>query len=80
MSGDWREVRDDVGVSDVTFHALRHTHVSMSIDAGIDVVNIAQGIGHASPVITLKIHGHLFRKRDEVSAAAINAEPASLGQ
>ena len=68
------------GVGHVTWRALRHTHVSMLIDAGIDVVKIAKRIGHANPSITLKIYAKEFRKRDEVSAAAINAALTCLGQ
>lgn len=79
LSGDWREVRELADVGDVTWHALRHTHVSMLIDAGIDVGKIAKRIGHANPSITLKIYAKEFRKRDEVSAAAINAAVANLG-
>jgi integrase len=62
----------------VTFHALRHTHASHLIDAGIDVVMISRRLGHASPTITLKIYAHLFRKRDDKSAPAINAAVANF--
>jgi integrase len=62
----------------VTFHALRHTHASHLIDAGIDVVKISKRLGHASPLITLQVYAHLFRKRDDKSTAAINAAVALL--
>jgi len=29
-------------------------------------------LGHSSPTVTLQIYAHLFRKRDDKSAAAIN--------
>ena len=64
----------------VTFHALRHTHASHLIDAGIDVVKISRRLGHASVDITLRVYAHLFRKRDDKSSAAINAAVASLFQ
>jgi integrase len=64
----------------VTFHALRHTHASHLIDAGIDVVKISRRLGHASVDITLRVYAHLFRKRDDKSSAAINAAIASLFQ
>jgi len=41
----------------------------------IDMVRISKRIGLASPNITLAIYAHLFRKRDDVSAAAINGSP-----
>jgi len=42
LSGDWREVRDHAGAGDVTWHALRHTHASRLIDAGVDIVTISK--------------------------------------
>lgn len=79
LSGEWKEACVLVGLDPpVTFHALRHTHASQLIDAGIDVVKISKRLGHASPVITLQVYAHLFRKRDDVSAAAINAALGSL--
>jgi integrase len=57
----------------VTFHALRHTHASQLIDAGVDIVTISKRLGHAKPDITLRIYAQLFRKDDSKAAAAINA-------
>jgi integrase len=62
----------------VTFHALRHTHASRLIDAGLDVVTVSKRLGHSSPTVTLQIYAHLFRKRDDKSAAAINTAVASF--
>lgn len=77
FSKDWADVAASIGLP-VTFHALRHTHASHLIDAGIDVVKISRRLGHASPTVTLKIYAHLFRKRDDKSTAAINAAVDSL--
>jgi len=78
LSGDWREVREAAGVGDVTFHALRHTHASQLIEANVDIVTISKRLGHASPNITLQVYAHLFQKRDDKAAAAINAAFAGL--
>jgi integrase len=53
--------------------ALRHTHASQLIDAGVDIVTNSKRLGHAKPDITLRIYAHLFRKDDGKAAAAINA-------
>jgi hypothetical protein len=55
------------------FHALRHTHVSALIAAGLDVVAISRRVGHGSPVTTLRTYGHPFNKIDTAAAAAIEA-------
>jgi integrase len=78
FSKEWSDVAASIGLPEITFHALRHTHASHLIDAGIDVVKISRRLGHASPAITLKVHAHLFRRRDDKSSAAINAAVASL--
>lgn len=80
LSGEWKEACTLIGLDPpVTFHALRHTHASQLIDAGIDVVKISKRLGHANPTITLQVYAHLFRKRDDVSAEAINAALARIG-
>jgi len=69
LSRDWRRA----GVVDVNFHALRHTHASQLIAAGIDVVLISTRLGHASPNVTLGIYAHLFDHDDRRAADAVNA-------
>jgi hypothetical protein len=49
------------------------------IDANIDIVTISKRLEHAKPNIKLEIYAHLFRKRDDKAAAAINAALANIG-
>jgi integrase len=69
----WGELAAQMKMPEVTFHALRHTHASQLIDAGVDIVTISKRLGHAKPDITLRIYAHLFQKDDGKAAAAINA-------
>jgi integrase len=46
----------------VSFHALRHTHVSALIAAGLDVVAVSRRIGHANPTVTLNTYGHFVQE------------------
>jgi len=73
VSAAWSDYAKQIGMPEVTFHALRHTHASQLIDAGVDIVTISKRLGHAKPDITLRIYAHLFRKDDGKAAAAINA-------
>lgn len=57
----------------ITFHALRHSHASALIAAGLDVVAVSRRLGHASPALTLNVYSHLFRDDDSGAAAAIEA-------
>jgi len=60
-------------MGEITFHALRHTHASALIDAGVDIVTISKRLGHAKPDVTLRVYSHLFRNDDRKAAEAINA-------
>jgi integrase len=79
ISTQWALAADRAGLGAVTFHALRHTHASQLIDAGVDIVTISRRLGHAGPNITLQIYAHLFRKSDDKAAQAINAALAGPG-
>jgi len=70
---NWSAVAKDIGFPGITFHNLRHTHVSQLIDENVDVVTISKRIGHASPEITLRTYAHMFNRDDSKAAAAINA-------
>jgi integrase len=60
------------------WHTLRHTHASMLIAAGVDIVTVSRRLGHASPNVTLGVYSHLFAKDDRAAAAAINAALAGM--
>jgi integrase len=73
VSAAWADLAKRIGMPQVSFHALRHTHASQLIDEGVDIVTISKRLGHAKPDITLRTYAHLFRKDDGKAAAAINA-------
>jgi integrase len=77
LSKEWAAVARSMGLL-VTFHALRHTHASMLIDAGIDIVKISKRLGHANVSTTLDVYSHLFAAREDKSAAAINSAVTAL--
>jgi integrase len=69
----WGRFAASIGMPEITFHALRHTHASQLIDAGVDIATISKRLGHATPGITLNVYAHRFRQDDGKAAAAINA-------
>jgi integrase len=74
----WGRAAASIGMPDITFHALRHTHVSMLIAQGVDLVTISTRLGHAKPNVTLAIYAHLFRNNDGRASEAINQALADL--
>ena len=74
ISRAWYEfIRRRPDLPHVTFHALRHSHASALIAAGLDIVSISKRLGHASPTITLNVYAHRFHANDEAAARAIDA-------
>lgn len=39
---------------------IRHSHASLLIDDGANVLAVAQRMGHTDPGVTLRVYGHLF--------------------
>lgn len=73
LSRDWCRLVKARKLPRVSFHALRHTHVSALIDAGLNVFSISRRIGHGSPAITLRVYAHKFKPRDTEAVDAIEA-------
>ena len=73
LTSDWARTCRKLGLPLVTFHALRHTHASALIAAGLDVLTISRRLGHANPTVTLNVYGHLFRQTDSAAADTIEA-------
>jgi integrase len=73
LSRDWGNVVRDRKLPRVMFHALRHSHASALIAAGLEVVTVSKRLGHGSPAITLTIYAHKFASKDTAAADAINA-------
>ena len=71
-SKDWSDTMTHFGMK-ITLHALRHTHASQLIAAGMDVVTVSRRLGHASPTITLGVYGHLFSNTDDRAAEIMEA-------
>ncbi|MEK4083798.1 site-specific integrase [Psychrobacillus sp. FSL K6-1415] len=51
-------------VPNIRFHDIRHTHASILISAGVDIVKISKRLGHANPKITLEFYAHLLPNTD----------------
>jgi len=62
---------------------LRHSHASLLIDRGANVLAVAQRMGHSDPSITLRVYGHLFAGVQESLTAELDelrkaTEPPAL--
>jgi len=67
----WSRVQADKKLPHVSFHALRHSHVSVLIRSSVDILTISRRLGHSKASITLDVYGHLISGADKDAADAI---------
>ena len=72
LTNEWLLATTAIGRR-TSLHALRHTHASNLIAAGIDILTISRRLGHAKPAVTLNVYGHLYASSDDRAAQAIEA-------
>jgi integrase len=61
------EVMTAAGLPHVSLHTLRHTHASILIREGVDILTISRRLGHSSAAITLGVYGHLVSSQDRAA-------------
>ena len=71
ISRSWRQTCKARKLPRVQFHALRHTHASTLIRAGVDVLTISRRLGHSRASMTLDVYGHLMEGADAAATKAI---------
>ncbi len=52
----------------ISFHALRHTHATMLLQAGVNVKAISERLGHAEISTTLDIYSHVLPPQQQEAA------------
>ena len=73
LSREWSRTIAAIGGRRISLQALRHTHASSLIAAGVDILTVSRRLGHANPTITLGVYGHLYGNTDDRAAQAIDA-------
>jgi integrase len=71
LSRDWRRTLRARKLPLVSFHALRHTHASMLLAAGVDVLTVSRRLGHSKAAMTLDIYGHVLEGGDRQATKAL---------
>ncbi|MEE9544053.1 MAG: site-specific integrase [Rhodospirillales bacterium] len=57
----------------VTFHGLRHTHITQLLKDGEHIKVVSERVGHSSIAITLGVYGHVIPGMDEDTALRVDA-------
>ena len=58
----------ELGITDVSFHALRHTHASVLLAEGVSIHTISARLGHSNVSVTQETYAHILdelQKKDD---------------
>ena len=58
---------NNVGISVISIHGLRHTHASILLYAGVSIASVAHRLGHASMSTTQKTYLHIIQELENRS-------------
>lgn len=67
----WRKLLHQAGVAHKNFHALRHTHATKLLAAGMPLMDVSRRLGHAKLSHTLDLYGHAMPGKDDEIANQI---------
>ncbi len=59
------------GITQVTFHKLRHTAVTMLLAGGADIKTVAYVIGHSDPGVTARRYGEVQQQMIDKAAQVL---------
>lgn len=72
VSSAFRRSVKVAGLPPLTLHGLRHTFATIGLEAGVDVLYVAEMLGHSSPAITQSVYQHVRRDRLDAAMEAIS--------
>jgi integrase len=70
---------DESGLPRIRLHDLRHTHATLSLQAGIHVKVVSERLGHSSVTITLDTYSHAIPGLQRDAAEKVAALIPGLG-
>ena len=73
-----KRVLRDCGMGDYTFHSLRHSFATISLENGDDIKTVQTNLGHYAASFTLKTYVHVSDQMQRNSAARMQELIASL--
>jgi integrase len=70
LANDLRAERGERPLPSVTPHVLRHTYISLALEAGYSVPYVMQQVGHRDPRTTMRIYAKVSARRDRAEQNA----------
>ena len=72
LSKKFRYFLQENNLKHIRFHDLRHSHVTMLIDAKVPIKVISERVGHSNVNTTLNIYSHALREMDQEASVKIS--------
>ncbi len=69
-----KQKTEEAKLKPIRVHDLRHSHIALLIEKGLQPLVIAQRVGHDSVNTTMNIYGHLYPNKQKEVANLLNAE------
>ena len=69
-----KQKTEEAKLKSIRVHDLRHSHIALLIEKGLQPLIIAQRVGHDSVNTTMNIYGHLYPNKQKEVADLLNAE------
>ncbi|MDU4952769.1 MAG: tyrosine-type recombinase/integrase [Clostridium sp.] len=76
MQHCFRVIHYDLGIKELDYHSLRHTHTTMLLNEGANVKMVQERLGHKKVEITLEIYNHVTDKMRKDAIEILNKKRA----
>jgi len=63
--------RNDLGLTNIRLHHLRHFAATVMVAGGVDVRTVAGRLGHSRPTLTLQTYAHVMDATDRRAAEVV---------
>jgi integrase len=64
-------LRNDLGLTRIRLHHLRHFAATVMLAGGVDVRTVAGRLGHSRPTLTLQTYAHVMDATDRRAAEVV---------
>jgi len=77
VTSKFRKVAKSVGLENLRFHDLRHTHATLMLQQGVHPKIVSERLGHSSIALTLDTYSHVLPGLQEAAAKAFDENLAA---
>ena len=69
MQNHFKRIIQESGITDINYHALRHTFATRCVEVGFEIKTLSEILGHATVNITLNryVHSSFELKRQNMN-------------